>query len=109
MTDVYGKRLKIVRSPVNHIAFFDGKPIFYSENNFQRLSLGADLAADQLKFFARYIRNWLKLPAELRPGNRIEIYQINGRAATKHKSAELFTEVGYEKEGDRLVLWPSAI
>jgi ATP-dependent Lhr-like helicase len=109
MTDAYGNRLKILRSPANHIAFFDGQPIFYSENSFQRLSLVDNLEADHLKFIVQNIRNWLKLPPELRPRNRIEISQINGRAATKHKFAKLFADVGYEKEGDRLVLWPSAI
>lgn len=109
MVNSQGTPLRIVRSPGNHIAFVDGRPVFYSENRFQRLVIVDDVIADHLESIAGYIQDWLKLPSRLRPKNRIEIYRINDQAAAMHKSAGVFRKIGFEKEGKRLVLWPSAV
>jgi ATP-dependent Lhr-like helicase len=101
--------LKIVRSPSNHLAFVDGQPVLYGENFFDRLSITGDLSEDDFVNIAQFFKAWLKLPSTLRSKNHIEINQINDTAAALSKYADQFLTIGYEKDGNNLVLWPSAI
>ena len=48
------------------------------------------------------------MPYPLKPVNRIEIRQVNNLPAAKSPLANLLLETGFEKDGARLVLWPSA-
>ncbi|UCH21222.1 MAG: hypothetical protein JSU83_22415 [Deltaproteobacteria bacterium] len=109
LTDTTGDPLKIIRSPSNHLAFLDGRPVLYAENFFQRLSSIADMQDNDFAITARLFGDWLKLPSLLRPKNRIEISQIDHQGAATHKLVKQFLKLGYEKEGDRLTLWPSAV
>jgi ATP-dependent Lhr-like helicase len=101
--------LKIVRSPANHLAFVNGQPVLYGENFFNRLSIRADLSKDDFVNIAQFFKDWLKLPSTLRPRTHLEIIQINGTAAAQSKYTEPLLRIGFEKDGDHLLLWPSAV
>ncbi len=109
VVDRAGTSLKIIRSPANHLAFLDGRPVLYAENFVQRLSTIADLPDNDFAIIARLFGDWLKLPPLLRPRNRLEISQIDDQGAATGKFANALMKLGYEKEGDRLILWPSAV
>ena len=103
--------LKIVRLPANHIGFRDAEPVIYAENLFSKLSSRADLSNRILPqdLTDSYFSEWLKLPSTLRPKNRIEILQINDHPAATGKFAGQLLNIGYAKEGQALILWPSAV
>jgi len=109
MTDAAGRPLKIVRSPANHLGFMGDEPVLYAENWFRKLSCTGDLSEDEFTAIAPLFSSWLKLPSTLRPKNRIEISQINDHPAASSKFAEALIQIGYEKAGDALILWPSAV
>ena len=44
-----------------------------------------------------------------KPGNRIEIQQINNQPAAASPYAGPLLKAGFEKDDTKLVLWPSAI
>jgi ATP-dependent Lhr-like helicase len=104
-----GTSLKIVRLPANHIGFRDSEPVIYGENLFSKLSSTADLSGADFATIARFFSEWLKLPSTLRPKNRIEILQINDHPAATAKFAGQLIKIGYAKEGEALILWPSAV
>jgi len=52
---------------------------------------------------------YLKMPYPLKAGNRIEIQQINNHPAATSPYAGALLKTGFEKDGAKLVLWPSAI
>jgi hypothetical protein len=71
-------------------------------------ALPFDGAADDEKF-ANLLHNLLKLAKALRSKNHLEIRRIDNRPAAGSPFAEQFIKSGYEKDGDRLALWPSRI
>jgi ATP-dependent Lhr-like helicase len=104
-----GTALKIIRLPANHIGFRDAEPVIYGENLFRKLSSTADLSGADFEAIARFFSEWLKLPPTLRIKNRIEILQINDHPAASGKFASQLLNIGYAKEGQSLILWPSAV
>jgi hypothetical protein len=54
------------------------------------------------------LKNYLKMPYPLKPGNRIEIHQINNLPAATSPYAEYLVNSGCEKDGDALILWSDA-
>ena len=52
---------------------------------------------------------YLKMPYPLKAGNRIEIQQINNHPAATSPYAGALLKTGFEKDGAKLVLWPSAM
>jgi hypothetical protein len=49
------------------------------------------------------------MPHPLKPAGRIEIHQIDNRPAAASPVAEDLVKNGFEKDGTKLVLWPSAV
>jgi len=49
------------------------------------------------------------MPNPFKPGNRIEIQQINNRPAAASPCAGPLLKAGFGKDDTKLVLWPSAI
>jgi hypothetical protein len=49
------------------------------------------------------------MPNSLKRAGRIEIHQINFRPAAKSSFADQLTKTGFEKDGHKLVLWPSSV
>jgi ATP-dependent Lhr-like helicase len=108
-TETKGAKVAVVRSAANHIVFVDNQPVLYSENFGNRLWRLAHIPEAALNGCINLFKSWLQLPAALRPRRKIEIAQINEAAATKCKLADAFVRNGFERDGERLVLWPSGI
>jgi ATP-dependent Lhr-like helicase len=109
VVDSGGLAQKIIRSASNHLVFVDGRVILVCEGYFQRLLVLDDLPRHTWEKLARMIRGYLKMPYPLKPGNRIEIHQINNHPAAASPYAGPLLKTGFEKEGAKLVLWPSAM
>ncbi|MBN1558795.1 hypothetical protein JW998_00995, partial [candidate division KSB1 bacterium] len=99
--------IAVVRSSANHIFLNDGKPLAYLENWGARLRLVSHSDAHKLADLPELLKRWLRQPEPLRPRKKLELVNIDGRPAAQHDLASLFSEHGFEKDGDRLVLWPS--
>jgi ATP-dependent Lhr-like helicase len=107
--DTRGNPLKLVRSAANHLVLVDGEIVMVAEKFFQRLQVFKDLSEHTWQLIADRLRSYLKMPYPIKPVNRIEIRQINNIPAAKSPLADHLLETGFEKDGTRLVLWPSAI
>jgi len=107
--DIHGNPLKLVRSASNHLALVDGEIVLVGEKFFQRLSVLKNLSQPTWQRIVQRLREYLKMPDPIKPLNRIEIRQINNLPAVKSPWASHLLETGFEKDGERLVLWPSAI
>ncbi|UCD77148.1 MAG: hypothetical protein JSW26_17175, partial [Desulfobacterales bacterium] len=109
LKDALGIPLKVVRSAANHLVLVEGKAVMYSENFFERLWLIDESSPAILASSAELLSGWLKLPHSLKPKKRIEIHEINNRPASSHPFAEHLVRAGFEKNEDKLTLWPSAV
>ena len=107
--DIHGNPLKLVRSAANHLALVDGEIVMVAEKFFQRLSVLKDLSQPTWQLIVHRLREYLKMPYPIKPVNRIEIRRINNLPAAKSLWADHLLATGFEKDGTRLVLWPSAI
>jgi hypothetical protein len=58
---------------------------------------------------ARLLQSYLKMPYPLKPGIRFEIQQINNLPAATSPFGVHLLKTGFEKDGAKLVLWPSSI
>ncbi len=106
--DIHGNPLKLVRSASNHLALVDGEIVMAGEKFFQRLSVLKNLSQPTWQRIVDQLREYLKMPYPIKPLNRIEIRQINNLPAAKSPWADHLQKTGFEKDGARLVLWPSA-
>jgi len=107
--DSRGNPLKLVRSASNHLVLVDGEIVMSGEQFFQRLSIYQELSRETWQLIVNRLHGYLKMPEPIKPAKRIEIRQINSRPATKSSIASHFLNNGFEKDGTRLVLWPSAV
>ena len=99
----------MVRSASNHLARVDGEIVMAGENFFQRISVFKDLSQDTWNLMVNRLQEYLRMPYPVKPLNRIEIHQINSLAAATSPLANCLQKAGFEKDGARLVLWPSAV
>jgi len=100
-----GNPLKIVRSASDHLALVDGEVVMVCENHFQRLFGLKNLSDFMWQATTQLLKNYLKMPYPIKQGNRIEIHQINNLPAAGSPFAENLIDTGFEKDGDKLVLW----
>ena len=108
VVDAAGISQKIIRSAANHLAVADGRVILYCERYFQRLFVLDSISHHTGKKLARMLKDYLKMPHPLKPGNRFEIQQINNIPAATSSFAVQLLKAGFEKDGANLVLWPSS-
>ncbi len=109
VVDLHGTPQKIMRSPSNHLVLADSRVILYSERYFQRFFVLVDFPQYTWEKLTRMLQTYLKMPYPLKPGNRIEIQQINNHPAAESPFAGHLLKTGFEKDGAKLVLWPSAM
>jgi ATP-dependent Lhr-like helicase len=109
LLDHGGNPLKIARSTSNHLIFENADPVLYAENDFEQVVVLKKISAAQCEKFAKLLHNLLKLPQPLRSKNHLVINRINNRPAATSLFAAYFIKAGYERDGERLVLWPSRI
>jgi ATP-dependent Lhr-like helicase len=109
IVDPGGKPYKVMRSASNHLVFMEGRAIMACEHYFRRILVLEELSRRTWQKFSQLARGYLKIPSPLRPVNRIEIQQINYLPAAPNPLAHHLVESGFEIDGNKLVLWPSAM
>ena len=109
IVDPGGKPYRVMRSASNHLVFLDGRAIMACEHYFRRIFALEDLSRRTWQKFSQLLRGYLKMPSHLRPVNRIETQQINYLPASPNPLADHLMESGFEIDGNKLVLWPSAM
>lgn len=109
LVDRESERVAVTRVAANHIFFFHGQPVVYAENYGLRLRLLQAYRDAALAELVAALSTWLYLPGHLRPRRKIEIESIDAVPAGQSELTAAFLDAGYERDGDRLVLWPSAL
>ena len=107
--DLRAMPLRVIRSAANHLILVDGRIVMVCENFFQRLTVLNELSSHKWQSVATMFAEYLKMPPPVKPVNRIEIREINRLPAAESKIADQLMEFGFEKDGDTLILWPSAV
>jgi ATP-dependent Lhr-like helicase len=101
--------LSLVRQAGNHLLFVNAKPVVYAENYGSRLWSLAGATEEQLAASLACLRQFLLLPEPLRPRKRIEVEMWNGAVVAATPAAEWLQRHGFEKEEQKMVLWPSRV
>jgi ATP-dependent Lhr-like helicase len=104
-----GNPLKLNRSPANHLVLMDGRVIITCERYFQRFSVLNDLPQPVWEALSKILHGYLKMSHLLKRATRLEIHQINNQPAAASPYTDKFMKAGFEKDGDKMILWPSAI
>jgi ATP-dependent Lhr-like helicase len=109
LMDFDGKPLPLVRQAGNHLLFVEAKPMVYAENYGSRLWRLAGATEEQLGAALACLRQFLLLPEPLRPRKRIEVETWNGAPIVATPAAQWLQRHGFEKEEEKMVLWPSRL
>ena len=108
LNDSRDKPLKLMRSASNHLLLVNGEIVMVAERFFQQLSILKEMSPNSWELLTNRLQEYLKLPPPIKPTNRIEIHRINNLAAATSPVATHLLKAGFEMDGSRLVLWPSA-
>lgn len=109
LCDSCGNELTVTRLTSNHLIFLNGEPCVYSEQYGIRLWFLKVTTETETETIIGLLKNWLRLPDALRLRKRLEIEEINGKPAITFAHAAQFIANGFEADGTRLILWPSAL
>ncbi|MGH7597673.1 MAG: Lhr family helicase [bacterium] len=109
LADFDEKPLPLVRQAGNHLLLVNAKPLVYAENYGSRLWCLAGAAGEQLATALGCLRQFLLLPEPLRPRKRIEVESWNGAPVMASPAVAWLQRHGFEKEEDKMVLWPSRV
>jgi ATP-dependent Lhr-like helicase len=101
--------LPLVRQAGNHLLYMESKPVVYAENYGSRLWSLMNATEEQLSTALACLRQFLLLPEPLRPRKRIEVETWNGTPVTASPAVEWLQRHGFEKEEEKMVLWPSRV
>jgi ATP-dependent Lhr-like helicase len=107
LLDSAGQPLSLTRQAGNHLLWVNAKPVVYAENYGARLWSLAGATDEQLANSLACLRQLLLLPESLRPRKRIESETWNGAPITTTPAAIWLQQHGFEKEEQKMVLWPS--
>ena len=109
LRDSTGNILNPVRQASNHLFFIDAQPIIYAENYGLRLRSLAGATDESLASALACLRQFLQLPDPLRPRKRIEVETWNEAPVVNTPAAAWLQQHGFEREQEKLVLWPSRL
>lgn len=109
LTDSDGSALSITRQAGNHLIFAGAQPVIYAENYGNRLRRLAGATEEQLAAALAVLRQFLLLPESLRPRKRIEVEMWNDAPVVNTPAVAWLQRHGFEKEEQKLVLWPSRV
>jgi ATP-dependent Lhr-like helicase len=104
-----GKPVDIKKVAGNYLVFFDKTPMAYLEHYAQQIWTTAACRAEHVEALIPILKRWLQLPEAYRPRKHLVVQQIDYRPAALHPLAGEFTRHGFEKDGERLLLWPSGV
>jgi hypothetical protein len=93
----------------NHFIFINAKSVVYAENYGNRLRSLARATKEELMASLAGLRQFLLLPESLRPRKRIEVETWNGAPVTTTPAAAWLQRHGFEKEEQKMTLWPSRL
>ncbi|MBD3224148.1 MAG: DEAD/DEAH box helicase [Caldithrix sp.] len=99
----------VTRTEQNHIFFYGHRIVLYTENYHRRWFLTAEFDNALLPAVVQCIKDWLRMPAELQPRRKIIIDRIDDDPSVRHTLSTLLESEGFEKDIQKLVLWPSAV
>jgi hypothetical protein len=68
-----------------------------------------DLPQPVWEAVSKILHGYLKMSHLLKRTTRLEIQQINNQPAAASPYADKLMKTGFEKDGDKMILWPSAI
>jgi ATP-dependent Lhr-like helicase len=103
------EELSITRQTSNHLLFLNEIPVLYSENYGSRLWLLNQFDGRQMEAIIDTLKTWLRLPPSTRPVNKIVITLIDNRPAMESGLTAAFLANGFERDGKKMVLWPSGV
>ena len=109
IVDREGKRISVTRHTSNHLLFANTFPVVYLENFGQRIWFCREFQEKRFGDLIAALKNWLLLPPNLRPRSKLQVSSIDNVPAVAFEKADVFLENGFEKKGEQLVLWPSAV
>ncbi|MDZ7312092.1 MAG: hypothetical protein ONB45_12555 [candidate division KSB1 bacterium] len=109
LLDANNKPLPIVRQAGNHLLFLNAKPVVYAENFGTRLWRLAAATDEQLAASLVCLRQFLLLPEPFRPRKRLEVETWDGAPVTATPAVAWLQQHGFEREEQKMVLWPSRL
>jgi len=104
-----GRPIEISRISGNHVCYANDRPAALVENFARRVQTTDYFSAQMAEPLAEKLKGWLRLPEFFRPRKRIELCAIDDQPAAHHPLATVFMAHGFEKEGEKLILWPSGV
>jgi len=102
-----GRPISFVRHYSNYLILQAGTPIVYVEGYGARLWPLGHLSEEVLARGLRMLHRFLQLPPPLRPRRKVEVLTWDEEPAGRTAVADLLSSLGFEREGERMVLWPS--
>ena len=109
LKNIQGNQIEIKRSSGNHLIFLNEVPVMYTENYGDKLLRLNSFKNKEIEKIVDSLKNWLRLPAAIRPRKKIEINLIDEQPAIESDLADFFYRAGFEREGSSIVLWPSGL
>ena len=109
LLDFGGNPMSLVRQASHHLIFIDARPVVYAENYGARLRSLFGATAEQLAAALVCLRQFLLLSEPLRPRKRIEVETWNDLPVVNTPAAMWLQQHGFEKEEQKMALWPSRL
>lgn len=107
LIDSDGLKIEVSRQAGNHLLLVRARPVIYAENYGLRLWRLTNTDEEALPQALGLLKQFLQLPDALRPRKRIEVELWNGASITQTPAAAWLQQHGFEREGEKMVLWPS--
>ncbi|NLP12144.1 DEAD/DEAH box helicase [bacterium] len=104
-----GRPIEISRISGNHVCYANDRPAAVVEKFARHVQTTDYFSPQMAESLAEKLKGWLRLPEFFRPRKRIELWAIDDEPAAHHPLATVFITHGFEKEGDKLILWPSGV
>jgi ATP-dependent Lhr-like helicase len=104
-----GRPVAFTRQISNHLLLLAGAPVFYLEGYGSRLWPLRSLSEGELKSSLALLRTFLELPPVLRPRKKVEVISWEDGPISESPAARILPSLGFERDGDTFVLWPSGL
>ncbi|MCB9059636.1 MAG: hypothetical protein H6627_13775, partial [Calditrichae bacterium] len=108
IADSRGNDIRIIRRENNYLFIRNGRHRLYSESNFTRIFSCRDFMINDFSVFISRLKSWFK-HQQSQDLRKIEIKLFDNKATAESPVADILLQNGFEKNGDELVLWPSAV
>ncbi|HHT26170.1 MAG TPA: DEAD/DEAH box helicase [Firmicutes bacterium] len=96
------------RSPLNYVVCRAGRPLLYINGYGRNLWTSEDATPAEIAKALALLPRLLDIPGQLRPRRRIAVAAYNGQPVAKGPLVHYLTQLGFQEQGECLVLWPSS-